>query len=633
MKAHIHAYYITKKEYRWIVLLLILLGTTGLKGIGQKESRPYYSITTVFRQGDEGYHTFRIPAVVKTNDGTLLAFAEGRKYSWADHEKNDIVMRRSFDNGKSWSEMTIVQNEGDTAFIWIGNPAPVVDRSTGTIHLLFCRKNETVFHTFSIDNGNTWSERKELAISKQGWAQNEWTWIGTGPGIGIQLERGKQNGRLVIPVHYRYEKQGKSYGGNRVIYSDDNGHTWLNGFRSETIESIYRPNENTCVELIDTKDDNSKIYFLPRRGQDKEDITPFRRLEALSGDGGSGLAIPYRPNKEIKTVDVQGALLRWSATDRGDERNRILFSATSRLVAGKLPKSEGRRHVAVWSSFDETQSWSAYPKRIWSGYSAYSSMVKTAEGNLGILFEAGTDYMFNTKVANRYSEIKFAIVNEAWLDMQPTGAKWDFRNISESAFQQGQILDSYSGGTHRILRSFGNVFVRGSEADGTEKYLHFDGRGKLVLPDDQTGSQFDFSPLHSFSLELLVRTAAGSQNSGCLISKVSNMNDETPGWRMDIDDKGLVSFMISDDDRLLVARSSISINDGKWHEVLGVRDANQKKIKLYVDKKIAVEINDETVATLANRNDLIVGASQNLAIDNFIGDIAYISITPNVSKH
>jgi sialidase-1 len=59
--------------------------------------------TDVYRGEIEGYHTYRIPALVVTQKGTLLAFCEGRKYSERDQGKINILVRRSTDNGASWS--------------------------------------------------------------------------------------------------------------------------------------------------------------------------------------------------------------------------------------------------------------------------------------------------------------------------------------------------------------------------------------------------------------------------------------------------------------------------------------------------------------------------------------------------
>ena len=88
---------------------------------------------------------------------SVLAFCEGRKTGGGDHGDLDLLMKRSTDGGRTWSPQSIVYEEGGDAKITIGNPCPVVDRSTGTIWLPFCRDNKQVFITRSDDDGKTWN--------------------------------------------------------------------------------------------------------------------------------------------------------------------------------------------------------------------------------------------------------------------------------------------------------------------------------------------------------------------------------------------------------------------------------------------------------------------------------------------
>ncbi|MFN7142066.1 MAG: exo-alpha-sialidase, partial [Limisphaerales bacterium] len=78
----------------------------------------------IFIAGTDGYHTYRIPSLIVTKKGTLLAFAEGRKNNRTDTGDIDIVLKRSTDGGKTWSAQQIVWDDGDNT---CGNPSPVVD--------------------------------------------------------------------------------------------------------------------------------------------------------------------------------------------------------------------------------------------------------------------------------------------------------------------------------------------------------------------------------------------------------------------------------------------------------------------------------------------------------------------------
>src|SRR5262249_34637800 len=89
--------------------------------------------TPLFQSGKEGYHTFRIPALLVTPKGTVLAFCEGRKKGRGDSGDIDVVLKRSTDGGKTWKALQVIADDGANT---VGNPCPVVERSTGTIWLL-----------------------------------------------------------------------------------------------------------------------------------------------------------------------------------------------------------------------------------------------------------------------------------------------------------------------------------------------------------------------------------------------------------------------------------------------------------------------------------------------------------------
>src|ERR1700754_1200500 len=90
----------------------------------------------LWASGTGGYPTYRIPALVVTTSGTVLAFAEGRLHGGGDAGEIHLLVRRSTDGGRRWGPSRVVPAEpGFTN----GNPAPVVDRSTGDVVLLLTR--------------------------------------------------------------------------------------------------------------------------------------------------------------------------------------------------------------------------------------------------------------------------------------------------------------------------------------------------------------------------------------------------------------------------------------------------------------------------------------------------------------
>ena len=357
---------------------------------------PEFSETPLFTAGEGGYHTYRIPTLLRSSKGTLLAFCEGRKTSGSDHGDIDIVLRRSTDGGKTWEDLSVVQEEGNDAKITIGNPVPVLDESTGHIHLIFTRDNDRVFHSASTDDGKTWSERKEITPAVK---REEWGWYAPGPVHGIQLKRGAQAGRLVIPCDHRLGEDAKDKGpmGAQVVYSDDHGATWKLGATAQTTATTA-PNENSCVELVSpSTSGSSRLYFNAR-----DHVAPHARASAISEDGGITYATgEFTDAPHFNCPTVQGCLLRLRATDQGDPGNRILFSCAD---------GPTRARISIWSSTDEAATWSA-PKLVHEGPGAYSDMALLAPGRVAMIYEKGS--------SKPYETITLALFNEEWLDAKP----------------------------------------------------------------------------------------------------------------------------------------------------------------------------------------------------------------------
>src|SRR5579864_1215204 len=124
-------------------LLAGILGACALGGglAHATPSDPFFQSDALFRSGQSGYFCFRIPALVVTGKGTVLAFTEARKTNCADWDEIDMVVKRAED-GKNWSDLRVLFHEAKHS---INQPAPIVDRQTGKIWLVFCRDNQWVF--------------------------------------------------------------------------------------------------------------------------------------------------------------------------------------------------------------------------------------------------------------------------------------------------------------------------------------------------------------------------------------------------------------------------------------------------------------------------------------------------------
>jgi sialidase-1 len=374
---------VTGVIFRWLIILLC-----GAVTAAQPQRAP--QLTNVFVSGTDGYHTYRIPALLVTPKGDLLAFCEGRKNSRSDTGDIDLLVKRSVDGGKTWSRPQIVWDDGPNT---CGNPCPVVDQRTGVIWLPMTwnrgeddegeitrntsKDTRRVFVTHSDDNGRTWAKPEEITAQTK---RPDWGWYATGPGVGIQLEHGSAKGRLLIPCDHSYKTpEDTTDYGSHVIYSDDHGQTWRLG-------GIVRPAVNECqvVELSDGTLLNNM------RNSDRSQTT---RAIATSTDGGlTWSAIRHDP--VLVEPICQASLLRYAMPPQG--LSRLLFSNPAHAEPGQ------RRDMTVRMSEDEGKTW---PVRrvLWPGPAAYSCLAVLPGGAVACLFEAGDQHPYKRIVLARFS--------------------------------------------------------------------------------------------------------------------------------------------------------------------------------------------------------------------------------------
>ena len=337
----------------------------------------------VWDHGADGYHTYRIPSLLVTKKGTLLAFCEGRKTSRGDHGNLDLIVKRSGDLGATWSDQEIVHEEGGDAEVTIGNPCPVVDQDSGVIWLPFCRDNRDVLITKSDDDGRTWSKPVNITKSVK---RPDWGWYATGPGVGIQLRHGPHRGRLVIPCDHREMVDGQPVMISHVFYSDDRGESWRLG-------GSVAPHTDEC-QVIETADGSLLINM--RNYWERSGGRPDRgkmRAHARSRDGGetwSDLSF----EKSLVEPICQASLIRFDS----DGGPVCLFSN---------PGSPAKRvDLTVRLSRDDGKSWPV-ARLLQPGPAAYSCLAHLPDGSVGCLYETGTK--------NAYEKIRFARFTLPWL--------------------------------------------------------------------------------------------------------------------------------------------------------------------------------------------------------------------------
>jgi sialidase-1 len=366
--------------------LFILIGA--LTGLNTSRAQ---SVDHLFKSGTDGYHTFRIPAIIVTNKSTVLAFAEGRKNSGSDTGDIDLVVKRSEDNGKTWSDLSVIWDDAENV---CGNPAPVVDKKTGVVWLLSTwnlgadheseiikqtsKDSRRVFVLSSSDDGKTWSEAKEITPSVK---LENWTWYATGPCHGIQVKKGKHKGRLVIPCDHIESGTNKYF--SHIIYSDDHGKTWnLGGSTPQD-----QVNECTVSEL------SNGNLMLNMRNYDR---TAKNRKVALSKDGGITWGNIYSDKTLIEPI-CQGSLLM-SGSGRG--KGNLLFLNPA--------NENARKNMTLRLSDDDGKTWSR-SKVLFEGPSAYSDLTTLPNGNIGCLYEAGNAHSYEGIV---YEEVSFSALKK-----------------------------------------------------------------------------------------------------------------------------------------------------------------------------------------------------------------------------
>lgn len=349
----------------------------------------------VFTAGDEGYQKFRIPGVVVTPAGTLLAYAEARRDGGADWGAIDIVLRRSEDGGDRWSDLQVIgrvkgplrknphapsHHLEKPGAITYNNPTAIVDRRTGAVHMLYCIEYERAFYLRSDDDGRTFSEPVEITAAFEGFrAAYDWKVIAIGPGHGIHL----RSGRLIAPVWLSTADGGNAHRPSvaATIYSDDGGATWRAGdIAVPNTEETVNPSETVAVEL----EDGSVLLNV------RTESPRHRRVVVTSADGATGWSEPHFQEELLEPICF-GSIARLSGA--GDGRpSRLLFVNPDNLLRGAEPGEPGRprdrMHLTVQLSEDDGKTWKR-KKVLDPGWSGYADIYAGPQGTIYCLYERG----------------------------------------------------------------------------------------------------------------------------------------------------------------------------------------------------------------------------------------------------
>lgn len=366
------------KSIIYLFVIFLWLPFSYCSGIADKESgnqankepeSPKVEKITIFDSGEDGVNSYRIPSIIMAKDGSLLVFCEARRESWKDKSRTDIVVKRSTDGGHTWSPMLDLTKGSSGAYM---DPTPIFDKETGHIFLFtnywpaedHSGTNNKAFVVTSTDNGQTWSQPKDVTSSLLN--QEGLCPAGFGPGSGFQVQGEAYVDRLILPMRVIDRRQKCSF--DVAAYSDDHGMTWNLGKRADD------DNEFQIAETI-----NNTLIYNAR-------VAGGRRV-ARSSDGGNTWT------KAVKEPALPGVSKGCQASILG-VGNLLYFTG----IQGREETEEydERARLALYTSKDGGYTWDAgtllYEKA--SGYSCITSM---PDGRLAIVFETADTPGFTRK--------------------------------------------------------------------------------------------------------------------------------------------------------------------------------------------------------------------------------------------
>lgn len=440
-----------------ILTVIMPLALAAAVFVARAADEPQFS--DVFIAGKDYFKSIRIPSVVVTKKGTVLAIAEGRSQH-ADQANNKLILKRSTDGGKTWGVQQVIADDGENC---LNNPCTVVDQKSGRVIMMYQSYPANIserdgkikpgldgpaivrnYVVTSDDDGITWSKPEDVTRTTK--TPERVTIVASGPGIGIQLRNGPHKGRIVMP----FNEGPFDHWNVLAVYSDDRGKSWklgqpAPGCRVPTAKGgeISLVNEVQMVELAD-----GSVMLNSRKWGGKA----LRKI-ATSQDGGvTWSKIEEEP--ALRDPGCMASIFRYTFPSKRD-KSRLLYSG---------PDSTKRENGTVYLSYDEGKTWPV-KKVLFPGSFAYSVLTALPDGTLGCLLE--------TDDANR---IVFAHFTLDWL----TDGKDSLAQTNQPGgmISKAQILD--------ILKSIDKGLVKKDAAAVVANFASNAAITATVVEDQRT---------------------------------------------------------------------------------------------------------------------------------------------------
>jgi len=378
--------------------------------IASTDHAPFLEKSELFRELSDGFTLYRIPGIVVTARGTVLAYCEARKFTGADRGEIEIHLRRSTDGGRTFSPAVQVahfgprlprnphmpeekkkKDMGGPDEQTVNNPVAIAARD-GTVHLLYCVEYMRVFHVRSDDDGETWSQPAEITeVFDRFRPELDWQAVAIGPGHGAELT----GGRLVAPFWMATYEPGaplrKAVG---TVFSDDGGRTWQRG--DVAVRDVGEPNIAPLPEggAILTARNNH-----PQR----------RRLLTRSPDGATGWSGAEYAEELLESGCMAGIVAHPGTPSVPGPL--LLFSNPQTVEK----EGAARRDVTVHLSRDQGKTWPV-SRTLQRGPSAYSDLAVLPDGTVLCFYESGTDEPVVKRPRDwAYAHLTLARFNLPWL--------------------------------------------------------------------------------------------------------------------------------------------------------------------------------------------------------------------------
>ncbi|MBL8792412.1 MAG: exo-alpha-sialidase [Planctomycetia bacterium] len=359
-------------------------------------AEPSIQRSDLWEAGKDGYAIYRIPGIVTTAKGTVLAYCEARRTGKSDWDTIDILLRRSTDGGITFdaprkiadvpgphkkNPVALAQKLANPDDVTYNNAVAIGDPKAGTVHFLFCLEYHRCFYQRSDDDGRTFSKPVEITSAFEAFRKDyDWKVLATGPAHGIQLK----NGRLVVPIWLSTGTGGHAHRPSvtSVIFSDDQGKTWQRGdIAVPNNEKYVNPNETVIAQLADGR------VMLNVRSESKD----HRRLVTTSADGATNWSAPVFHEQLLEPI-CMASICRLTETPASD-KNRLLFANPDTLDPrkGQVEKpgqSRDRKNLSMKLSYDEGKTW-AINRVLEAGPSGYSDLAVLPDGTILCLYERG----------------------------------------------------------------------------------------------------------------------------------------------------------------------------------------------------------------------------------------------------